>query len=336
VFLYGNSEAKNRIYYSDLGDGVPNVEYFPATNFIDVGSSNTYVTDISRQYDRLIISKETETYYATYEQIKDTEGNTIIAFPTYPLNSSHGMVAKGQGQLLDNYVTTLDTSIVQWTNTQSKDERNAEIISQRVQEWLNQKDLSKAVTLDYQEIKEYWVAIDNEILIYNYGNSTFYILQLPVNVSTLTDYNGTIWMGTTTGKVMKWDGSTTFDGEIIKSEWHSGFYDFEVEYKRKTMRRLWIVLKPWARTSVVVNYESDRNVGTDPKEISSQSARFSYAFISYVNWTYNTNYNVKPFRIKLKAKKFAFEKIILTNNKKDEKLTINSIEIQKSYGGDVK
>lgn len=334
VFMYGNPNAKNRIYYSDLGNGVPNVTYFPATNFIDVGSSNEYVTDISRQYDRLIISKESETYYATYEQIVDSSNNTIVTFPTYPLNSSHGMVAKGQGQLLDNYVTTIDSSIVQWVNTQSRDERNAEIVSQRVQEWLNGKDLTKAVTMDYQELKEYWLAVDREVLIYNYGNSTFYLLELPIVVKTLFDYGGDIYVGSQYGKLVKFDDSTMFGENTIKAEWHSGYYDFDAEYKRKTMRRVWLTLKPWFRTSVVINYESDRNTGTDAKEVSS--IRYAYGYINYTDWTYNTNYTVKPFRIKLKAKKFAFEKIILTNEKKDEKLTVNSIEIQKSYGGDVK
>lgn len=334
VFLYGNKTAKNRVYFSDLANGVPNVEYFPGTNFLDIGSSNTFITDISRQYDRLIISKENETYYAIYDQIVDTEGNSIVTFPVFPLNSSHGMVAKGQGQLLDNYVTTIDSSIVQWVNTQSRDERNAEIVSQRVQEWLNEKDLTKAVTMDYQELKEYWLAIDKDVLIYNYGNSTFYVLSLPTKPTSFFVDNGIIYMGTSDSGVMEWGDETTFDGETINSEWHSGFYDFDMEYKRKTMRRLWITLKPWFRTSVVINYESDRNMGTDPKEISSIT--YSYSYLNYVNWTYNTSYTVKPFRIKLKAKKFAFEKIILTNNKKDEKLTVNSIEIQKSYGGDVK
>lgn len=335
VFLYGNKTAKNRIYFSDLANGVPNVEYFPGTNFIDIGSSNEFVTDISRQYDRIIISKESETFYAMYDQIVDAEGNSIITFPVFPLNSSHGMVAKGQGQLLDNYVTTIDSSIVQWVNTQSRDERNAEIVSQRVQEWLNDKDLTKAVTMDFQELKEYWLAVGTEILIYNYGNSTFYLLSLPEKPTCFFMYDGDIYMGTYEGSVVKWGyNDTTFDGETIDAEWQSGFYDFDMEYKRKTMRRLWIALKPWVRTSIVVNYVSDRNAGTDPKEVSAIT--YAYGYVNYTDWTYNTSYNVKPFRIKLKAKKFAFEKIILTNNKRDEKLTVNSIEIQKSYGGDVK
>lgn len=335
VFLYGNDEAKNRIYFSDLANGVPSVEYFPATNFLDIGSSNEYVTDISRQYDRLIISKETETYYSTYEAITDSTGQSIITFPVYPLNSSHGMVAKGQGQLLDNYVTTIDSSIVMWTNTNTKDERNAEIISQRVQEWLNKKDLTKAVTLDYQELKEYWLAVDNEIMIYNYGNSTFYLLQIPHKITSLISYKGIIYLGTENGEIMEFDESaTTYDGEVIETVWESGFYDFELEYKRKTMRILWITLKPYPNTSLVVNYMSDREAGTDEKEI--KASYFSYAFWNYDNFTYNTSQDVKPYRIKLKAKKFAFLKLILSNKKEEDKLTINSIAIQKSYGGNVK
>lgn len=335
VLLYGNQEAKNRIVFSDVGNTVPNVEYFPGNNFIDVGSSNTAVTSIDRQYDRIIISKENETYYATYEQITDTTGASIVSFPASPLNSSHGMVAPGQGQLLDNYVTTIDTSIVMWTNTQSKDERNAEIVSQRIQEWLNEKDLTKAITMDYQEDKEYWLAVDNQIMIYNYGNSTFYLIEIPSAVSSLVSYEGTIYLGTESGEIMEFnEDETTYDGEAIDAIWHSGYYDFELEYKRKTMRILWLTLKPWFKTSLLINYISDRDTGTDEKEIENRC--FSYPHWNYADFTYNTNYSVKPFRIKLKAKKFAFLKLVLRNNKIDEKVTINSISIQKSYGGNVK
>ena len=335
VFLYGNDDVKNRIYFSDLADGVPSVDYFPATNFIDVGSSNVAVTDISRQYDRLIISKENEAYYSSYEAITDSTGNTIITFPTYPLNSSHGMVAKGQGQLLDNYVTTIDTSIIQWTNTNTKDERNVEIISERIQEWLNERDLAKAITLDYQELKEYWVAIENEIMIYNYGNSTFYLAVLPHNVTSLTVHDGTVYMGTSLGKIMEFgENVTTYAGQKINAEWRSGFYDFEIEYKRKTMRILWIALKPWVRTSLKINYQSDRELGNDEKEI--ESSCYSYEMWNYSTFTYNTSYSIRPFRVKLKAKKFAYLELILSNSRIDEKVTVNTITIQKSYGGFVK
>lgn len=338
VFLYGNPDAQNRIYYSDLGNGVPNPTYFPATNFIDIGSSNNAVTDISRQYDRLIISKENEAYYCSYEPITDTEGNTIITFPTYPLNDAHGMVAKAKGQVLDNYVTTIDASgIIQWLSTNTKDERNASIISERINEWIQSKDLTKAVTLDYQEEKEYWVAIDKEIMVYNYANSTFYMLRLPDNVRTLTMYKNEIYMGTDTA-LMKWNkNKTTYNTLAIDAEWDSGFYDFEAEYKRKTMRILWFTLKPNIKTYMSVNYITDRNIGINEREFSSVNAEaFSYPYWNYADFTYNCQTAIKPFKVKLKAKKFAFLQLIIKSNKIDHKLTIDSISIQKAYGGFVK
>lgn len=330
IFLYGD---KNRVYFSDLGNGVPRVDYIPSINFMDIGSSNEPVTDISRQYDRLIIAKERETYYASYDSITDSTGANIIAFPVYPLNSSHGMVAKGQGQLLDNYVTTIDSSIIMWTNTQSKDERNAEVISQRIQEWLNSKDLTKAITMDYQELKEYWLAIDNQIMIYNYGNSTFYLVEIPEKITSMVDYEGQVFIGTNEGNIHEFGEYLTYGGTSIDAEWSSGFYDFGAEFRRKTMRILWLTLKPWSKTSLDINYISDRDSGEESKEI--QNNCFSYDFFNYADMTYNTQRGIKPFRIKMKAKKFAFLKIIL-KNKKNEKVTINSIAIKEAIGGEVK
>lgn len=335
VFLYGNADAKNRIYFSDLGNGIPDVTYFPGNNFIDIGSSNTAVTDIQRQYDRIIINKEDSTYYSTYEQITDNTGESIVAFPVYPLNKSHGAKPYNQGQVLDNYVTTVDTSIVQWTNTESKDERNAQIISQKVQTWLNEKDLSRAVTLDYQEEKEYWLALDNEILIYNYENSCYSLAQLPVKITTFLSYKGIIYAGTENGKIIEFNkNATTYAGEIIKAEWQSGYYDFGIEEQRKTMRVLWITLQPWFKTSLDINYISDRDSGSEAKTIEKRS--ISYAHWNYARFTYNTQKSVKPFRVKLKAKKFAFLKLILKNEVSDEKVTVNSIAIKKVCGGEVK
>ncbi len=336
VFVYGNKDAKNRVYFSDLDNtGVPNFTYFPANNLFDVGSSNTAVTDIQRQYDRLIISKEDSTYYASYEQITDTTGESIVSFPVSPLNKAHGAVAYNQGQVLDNYVTTIDTSIIKWVNTDTKDERNAQVISSKVEMWLNEKDLSKVVTLDNQKDKEYWIAIDKEILIYNYENDCYFLLQIPDKITSFIVKDDVIYAGTENGKIIEFGYDlTTYDNEVIDAEWQSGYYDFGTEEHRKTMRTLWLTLKPWVKTSLEINYISDRDSGSEAKEVENRC--FSYKSMNYANMTYNTQRSVKPFRIKLKAKKFAFLKLILKNRVKDEKVTINSIAIKKVVGGEVK
>lgn len=335
VLMYGNSGAKNRIVFSDFGNiGTPNVEYFPAMNFWDIGSTDEPITDINRQYDRLVISTINQTYYAVYET-SEVDGNVVVQFPTYPLNSSHGMVAYGQGQLLDNYVTTIDSSIAMWTNTQVKDERNVQIISDKIQTWLNEKDLSKAITMDYQNIKEYWLAIDKEIMIYNYQTATFYLLELPKKVTYLYCEGNDIYMGLEDGAIYEWDDkATTYDGEIIDAIWESGYYDFEAEYLRKTMRIVWLGLKPFSRTSLDISYISDRDSATQVEHIEAQTTDF--ASIDFKDFTFNTQRIIKPFRIKLKAKKFTFLKIIIANNNRQDRLLINTMTIKKIYGGESK
>ena len=83
-----------------------------------------------------------------------------------------------------------------------------------------------------------------------------------------------------------------------------------------------------------VNYITDRNAGLYNKEISNQT--FSYEYWNYADFTYNANGRIKPFRIKLKAKKFAFLKLIIRNDKPDYRLIVDTISIQKAYGGNVK
>ena len=51
VFMFGNQENPNRFIYSDLADGQMSAEYFPVTNFSDVGTANIKITDIAKQQD---------------------------------------------------------------------------------------------------------------------------------------------------------------------------------------------------------------------------------------------------------------------------------------------
>ena len=102
-------------------------------------------------------------------------------------------------------------------------------------------------------------------------------------------------MGTDNGEIMEFgEDETTYNGKVINAEWHSGFYDFEIEYQRKTMRILWISLKSWCKTSLNVNYISDRDSASEDKEISTST--YNYPYWSYANFSYNTSYSIKPFK----------------------------------------
>ena len=70
VFLYGNPNAKNRTVYSGLANKISSAEYFPATYFNDIGSSNYSITDITKEYKRLVITtNKPDAYYSYYDSI---------------------------------------------------------------------------------------------------------------------------------------------------------------------------------------------------------------------------------------------------------------------------
>lgn len=331
VFFYGNTNYKNRIRFSDLADGVPSVEYFPILNFVDIEDSSVSVMDIQRQYDRLVIfTNNKSTYYSYY-----TDTNGIISFPMFPINKAYGSIVYNQGQVLNNNIVTLDRgSIVEWRATNVKDERNANVISQKIQELLNDLDLSKAITYDNQRSKEYYIAIDNKVIIYQYENETYSYMELKHNVTCYVEKDCTLYFGTSTGEIMEISGDyTNFDGQVIDCYWEGGFYDFGAEYQRKNMSKLWLSLKPNTKSSIILSYISDRESGQTREAIYNI---FSFENMNFADFTFNTNYNPKPFRIRLKAKKFAYMKMVLTNNKLEDKVLVTELTLQTEYVGESK
>ena len=89
VFLYGNPDERNRIRYSAPEDGIPSVEYFPTFNQLDVGPKNFAVTDLTRQYDRLLVTtNKPEAYYCTIGTLQLDENRTESSVQTFPLNEA--------------------------------------------------------------------------------------------------------------------------------------------------------------------------------------------------------------------------------------------------------
>ena len=60
-----------------------------------------------------------------------------------------------------------------------------------------------------------------------------------------------------------------------------------------------------------------------------ESSYLDFGYIDFGNFTFNVNYKLRPFRIKMKAKKFTYIQIILENNELQDKIIVNSIAIKK-------
>ena len=341
VFLYGNPECQNRTYFSGLEDGKPSVEYFTGAQQVDIGPSNFALTDLTRQYDRLLATtNRPEAYYLTISTenltvtLPDNSTTTrlVPSVSTFPLNEIHGNVAPGQGQLIDNYPVTIDrNSLTLWKATNVRDEKNMENISLKIQMDLTNANLKDFKTMDYQSKNQLWLGCDNKIYIYNYYNKTYSRIRIADTMTYLTDLANKIYMGTDTGKVMAWDEDfTNFDGEVIRAHWEMNFSDFGTAYLRKTMSKLWVLMQPQSHSSADVSFITNRSESSMTKHIEYKIQFLDD--VDFANFSFKISGNPQPFRLKMKAKKFTNLKVVIDSNE-DTDCTILALILRvESFG----
>ena len=341
VFLYGNSTYPNRTYFSGLCEGVPSVEYFPATAQVDIGPSNFALTDLTRQYDRLLATtNKPEAYYLTIgtETLdvvladNSTTQRYVPAVSTFPLNETHGNVAMGQGQLIDNYPVTIDrNALTLWKATNVRDEKNMEDISQKIKLNLIDADLEFYKTLDHQSANQLWFGINRRFFIYNYFNKTYSRLFLNDDMTHLVDLGNEIYSGSLDGKVFKWgEQFDDFDGTIINAHWEMNFSDFGVAHLRKTMSRLWVLMQPQGYASADIGFITNIAESNEKKHIEYKNTFLED--VDFGDFRFTINVNPQPFRLKLKAKKFTNLKITIDNTERTDCTILQLILRVESFG----
>lgn len=343
VFLYGNNDMPNRTYFSGINSDTeqPSVEYFPASSFVDVGPSNFMLTDLTRQYDRLLATtNRPEAYYLTIgtETLpitlsdNSTTSRLVPSVSTFPLNEIHGNVAPGQGQLIDNYPVTLDkNALILWKATNVRDEKNMEDISQRIKLDLNDLDLSAFKTMDFQKENQLWFGSNNRIYIYNYYNKTYSRLRLPADFVELAALGNSVYMAMLDGKLVKWGSEfQTYDGEIIRAHWEMNFSDFGAAYLRKTMNRLWVLMQPQSNSSAEIGFITNKADSTTKKTIRYKIQFFTD--VDFSDFSFEISNNPQPFRLKMKAKKFTNLKVTIDNNENTDCTILQLVLRVESFG----
>lgn len=331
VFMYG---VDNKVIYSALADGNPSAEYFPENNYLLLGSDEYGVTHLSKQYDRLIVHKEKDSHYCTYE----LDATTGASFPTYPLNDSVGNVAFGQGRnILNNPFVVTNGGVFQFTATNVRDEKNVVFTSERVQIGLDDLDLGDAITMDWEKRFEYWLFVGNIGYVYNYKNDTWYYFELAHTPTCFLEINGIVYFGTTSGEIMKFDeDALTDNGLVIKSRWETGFLSFGANNIRKFINFVWIGMQPEKRSLCYVNWESDKTMKADNTQADIRLVEYNnmdFGNVDFGNFTFNTSYSPQPFRLKLKIKKFTYVKFIGYNESLTNAMTVLNLTLPTIFGG---
>lgn len=340
IFLYGN--GSNEAFYSGLDyNGTPRADYFPDLNEVAVGDANTPITAMIRHYSTLVCFKTDSAWSIQFGLTTTADGSQIPGFYVTPSNKSIGNVALGQVRLVLNGPYTLHgNDLYEWRNTGSysanlsRDERQAKRQSDRIYATLSDFDLEKCYCWDDNDSQEYYICYDGKALVCNYAADAWYYYD-GFDVCCMANLHGELYIGSSDGKIKHLSTSYAFDdGEAIDAYWESGSMSFGMDYMRKYSAQLWVGIKPEENAEVTVTVRTDKKSSYSEKVITSTLATFANA--NFARWSFKTNR--KPFmtRLKIKAKKFVFYKLIFKTDTPATTATILAADIKVRYTGNAK
>ena len=340
----------NVCYYTGVtqsGEATP--LYFPAMNEAVIDMTGASVTGIVRHYSKLLVFTRDGTYTLSYEPVTTEDGTTTAGFYLRSANREFGNDVVGQVRTVNNYPRTItQNGIYEWRITSSyyQDERYAQRVSDLVQRSLrNAPDIHRFVTCDNDFEKTYYVFLNDEfgtVLVdrYNLAKDDIWCV-----------YQGDIFKGVTNafvfdGNVFFTNGTEVFcfstsatkdapadpDGEPtgIKALWESGFMDYGADFRRKFNSDIYLSVLPQANSELVVTAETDRRSEYTEKTITTNL--FDFSNFSFANLTFDTNNTPKIHKIRLKAKKFVYYKLVFRVDSDGATATVLSFDQKVRFG----
>lgn len=337
IFLYG--DGSNMAVYSGLDyNGQPTAEYFPDLNVLHAGEANTPITGMIRHFTMLLIFKSESAYIASYSTMTLEDGTVTAAFYVKPINRDIGNSAMGQVRLITNSPFTLHgSSVYEWRSGGaqfSMDERNAERISGRVGRSLSAFDLSRCITFDDEENREYYICCGDTALILNYDEDAWYIYtSFPARC--FASIGGKLYIGTDSGQIRHVSRMYRNDDlQAIDAFWRSGSIAFERDWQRKYSPVLYLSVKPESGARVSVTARSNRRSDYPEFIVSSSLAAMTHADFS--RWSFSTNRQPQVRRLKLKVKKAAYYQLIFQSCSASATATILTCDLAVRYTGNAK
>ena len=340
VFLYGDGTAK-ALYCGVTEDGTASAEYFPDLYEILVGSENAPITGMIKYYNRLMSYKADGGAYSTsYEVTTLADGSMIPGFQTVSLHREIGCDAPGQVRLVKNVPRALFRgNLYDWVyaNYATRDERNAKLISQRVQNSLGRADPEKVFAFDDDTRQEYYLFLNDDsgtVVVHNYQVDAWYTYTgMPATCGCRV--GDSLYFGFSDGRLVRFSENIYGDdGQAIDAFFASGNMSFDKDYKRKHSSVIWVSTQPTAHANLIVSARSDRRSDYMDKEVTQML--FSFANADFRNWSFLTNGLPQMERLKLKVKKFVFYQLILKSNYEASDATVLGVDMRVRYTGYVK
>ena len=315
VFLYG--DGSNKLYYSGLSyEGAGRADYFPDMNEVKLGDENTAVTALIRHYSTLLCYKTDSLWGIRAGETELAMGDKTAVYYCTPLNRSLGNEAPGQVQMVLNWPFSLcGRDLFKWESSAGiypgsvELQRSAKRISDRIYKSLGEFDFKNCVCFNDSAAQEYYISCGNCCLVYNYASDAWYKYS-GLNIKVFCRNHQRLLLGDESGNLLELSYRyNNDDGRPIIAYFESGSMAFLKEQRRKLAGEVWIGIKPESRGEIYIDCETDRGGSGGEKKIVSSLASLSSA--DFNHWSFCTNRRPKIHKVKLKAKKFVYYKLII-------------------------
>lgn len=317
----------NICYYTGAPQsGEVTAMYFPELNEVAVDMTGASVTGLVRHYGKLLVFTRDGTYTLSYEPVTMEDGSTTAGFYLRAANREFGNDVVGQVQTVNNYPRTITRDgIYEWRITSSsyQDERYAQRVSDLVQRSLSAADIHKIVTCDDNFEKTYYVFLndgDGTVLVNRYDLAKeniwcIYRGEIFEGVTNAFTFGGTLFFTNGTEVFFVKDSvakdSSAIPGEesaSIKALWESGYMDYGSDFMRKFSSEVYVSMLPQANSELIVTAVTDRKNEYTEKAVAGNI--FGFGNLDFRSFTFDTSNTPRIKRIRLKAKKFVYYKLI--------------------------
>jgi len=235
LFVFGNPNYPDRVYHSELADGIPSCEYFTETGY---HAFEKEVTALIPCYNRLLIFFEDSACFTFAELKTNSVGESFTSFPVYELHGSKGCIISGIGCSFDNTPVTLcKDGLNKWVSTAIADERSAVVFSERAFKFVTEVlwQHKKLKLYNRRSHSELWFCTNLGTLIYNYALDCFYFYDL-CDIYSLHEYGRDLWLGLEDGRVCRFNEESVLDGDKpIVAKLETPYCSFGAPYELKSL-----------------------------------------------------------------------------------------------------
>lgn len=346
VFLSGNDEYKNRVWYSYYN----NPEYMPDTWWISAGTEENAVMGFLRVGRYLEIVKEDNqqdsTVYQTYVSV-DANGNAEVPVE----QGSVGVGAIGRytfANLLDEPLFLSRRGIFTIYSNNVLAERTLKNRSYFLDAQLTKEDnLENAVATEWNgyyllAVNSRCYVLDSRNKAYRHNRSdsaddfvyeSYHWENFPA--VCFLSIGGSLYFGTADGRICKMNTDiktmTRFndDGEAVVAIWSTKNDDDGASYLYKTMQKKGcsVTIKPYTRSSCSIYFSKDGNPDVFIRK--NYMDIFNWEDLDFERFSFNTNDSPQDVYLKKKVKKYKRLQLIIKNDGLNEGFGI--LQIAKTY-----